>query len=701
VGFRIIIETDRVAPPTPENSKSETRNPKQIQNPKDPNAGPRLRPVSYFGFGTFGLVSSFMLGASDSRPPAGQDPPRQWLSPQVLVEGKGSVLYVAAATSEKLVLFDPTAEKVVGEIPLPGLPNGMVLAPDGLRLYVTTDSPAGEVYVVDTATRQVNLLAKAGHTPNAPVLSPDGKTLYICNRFNNDVSVVDTSSGATLRRLPVLREPVAAAITPDGTTLVVANQLPVGRSDGDYVAAAVSLLDISGMGLGSPTQNSALGVPFQPMNSDHGQACPEPRERDARATPKNAPTTIALPNGSTALQGLCLSPDGAYAYVTHILGRYQLFTGQLERGWVNTNALSIIDLKSRQWVNTVLLDGVDLGAANPWDVKCTPDGGYLVVTLSGTHELCLIDRAGLHARLAKAAAGERLTPVTKSAEDVPNDFSFLLPVRRRVKLPGKGPRGLAVVGTKVFAAEYFTDSLGVLDLDRGHSGKARSVPLQTAVPLSEARRGEMLFHDATLCFQQWQSCASCHPGDGRMDVLNWDLLNDGIGNPKNTKSLILAHRTPPSMSLGVRADAQAAVRAGLRAVLFAVRPDSDAFALYRYIESLTPVPSPYLADGKLAPAAGRGQQIFREAGCSSCHNGPYYTNGKLFDVGTGSGLDSEKAFDTPTLIEVWRTAPYLHDGRAATIRDVLTVHNPQNKHGRTSQLTEEQLSDLVEFVLTR
>jgi YVTN family beta-propeller protein len=610
---------------------------------------------------------------------AGQEPPGQYLSPHALVAGRGNILYVAAGTTEKLILFDAAAEKVVGVIPLLCLPSGMVLSPDGLRLYVTADSPMGEVYVVDTATRQARLLAKVGHTPNAPVLSPDGKSLYVCHRFHNDVSVIDAASGNTLRRIPVLREPVAAAVTPDGATLVVANHLPLGRSDQDYVAAAVSLLDISGM-----------GVP--PMNSNHGQ--------DARAT-VTTPVAVGLPNGSTAVQGLCLSPDGAYAYVTHILGRYQLFTGQLERGWVNTNALSIIDLKSRKWLNTVLLDGVDLGAANPWDVKCTADGAYLAVTLSGTHELCWIDREGLHARLAQAAAGARVTVVTKSAEDVPNDFSFLLPVQQRVKLPGNGPRGLAVTGTKVFAAEYFTDSLAVIDLEKGHPGKARSVPLQAPVALSEERRGEMLFHDATLCFQQWQSCASCHPGSARMDVLNWDLLNDGIGNPKNTKSLILSHRTPPSMSLGVRASSQVAVRAGLRAVLFAVRTDNDALAIQRYLESLTPVPSPHLVEGRLGPGAVRGQQVFVEAGCSSCHNGPYYTNGRLYDVGTGSADDSTETYDTPTLREVWRTAPYLHDGRAATMEEVLTVHNPHDEHGRTSQLTKEQISDLTEYVLTR
>jgi YVTN family beta-propeller protein len=593
---------------------------------------------------------------------AGQRAPGQWLSPHVLAGGNGNVLYVAAATSKKVIVFDPVSEQVVGEIPLPCLPSGMALSSDARRLYVTAASPSGEVYGVDTATHSATLLAKVGHTPNSPVLSPDGKRLYLCNRFNDDVSVIDASTGNALGRIPVVREPIASALTPDGSMLVVANHLPAGRSDQDYVAAAISLLD---------TQK------------------------------KEALATIGLPNGSTGLQGLCLSPDGAYAYVTHILGRHQLPTAQLERGWMNTNALSIIDLRSRTWLNTVLLDDVDLGAANPWDVKCTSDGRYLIVSLSGTRELCLIDREGLHARLSRAAVGEQITAVTRRPDDVPNDFSFLVPFKQRIKLQGEGPRGLAVAGAKVFAAEYFTDSLGVIDLEKGNPWRARSVPLQPPAPLSDERRGEMLFHDAGLCFQQWQSCASCHPGEGRADVLNWDLLNDGIGNPKNTKSLLLAHRTPPAMSLGVRASAEVAVRSGLRFILFAVRPQSDAVAIDRYLESLAPIPSPYLIGAKPGPAALRGRQVFHDAGCASCHTEPHYTNGRLYDVGTGLGADSAEAFDTPTLVEVWRTAPYLHDGRAATIREVLTVHNPNDKHGRTSELTDEQITDLAEFVLTR
>ncbi len=55
---------------------------------------------------------------------------------------------------------------------------------------------------------------------------------------------------------------------------------------------------------------------------------------------------------------------------------------------------------------------------------------------------------------------------------------------------------------------------------------------------------------------------------------------------------------------------------------------------------------------------------------------------------------------TPTLIEVWRSGPYLHDGSAISVREVLTSRNRDNKHGRTTHLTPQQIDDLVEYVLS-
>ena len=206
--------------------------------------------------------------------------------------------------------------------------------------------------------------------------------------------------------------------------------------------------------------------------------------------------------------------------------------------------------------------------------------------------------------------------------------------------------------------------------------------------------------DAKFCFQQWQSCASCHP-DARSDGLNWDLLNDGIGTPRQTKSLLLTHRTPPVMITGVRKNAETAVRTGMEFIQFAVRPEEDIRAIDEYLKGLPRVPSPYLIGGKLSDAAARGQKVFEKAGCADCHGGQYLTDQKPHAVGTFLSSEEPRPLDTPALIEVWRTAPYLMDGRAAGMMDVLTVGNKGDRHGTTSGLTAQELKDLQDFVLSQ
>jgi cytochrome c peroxidase len=74
---------------------------------------------------------------------------------------------------------------------------------------------------------------------------------------------------------------------------------------------------------------------------------------------------------------------------------------------------------------------------------------------------------------------------------------------------------------------------------------------------------------------------------------------------------------------------------------------------------------------------------------------------KSYDVDTRGPLDGKAdTFDTPTLIELWRTAPYLHDGSVATLRDLLTLANQHDRHGKTSHLTADQIMDLCEYLLS-
>ena len=172
-------------------------------------------------------------------------------------------------------------------------------------------------------------------------------------------------------------------------------------------------------------------------------------------------------------------------------------------------------------------------------------------------------------------------------------------------------------------------------------------------------------------------------------------MNDGIGNPKNTRSMLLSHRTPPMMSRGVRPDMPAAVAAGFEFFLFQKPEADDLRAVEAYLGSLVPEKSPRLVDGDLSPQARRGKAIFDSptTGCSGCHPSPLYTDLRRHDVGTATD-----PFDTPTLVELWRTAPYLHHGRAATLRQVLATMNPSDKHGRTSHLSSDEIDQLVEYL---
>lgn len=110
---------------------------------------------------------------------------------------------------------------------------------------------------------------------------------------------------------------------------------------------------------------------------------------------------------------------------------------------------------------------------------------------------------------------------------------------------------------------------------------------------SSVNKGEKYFNDAAYCFQNWQSCNGCHPGDARMDAMNWDLMNDGIGNSKNCKSLLLSHVTPPAMISGIRASSYVAVRTGYKYIQFIDLPEEFATCVDEYLLSLKPLPSPF------------------------------------------------------------------------------------------------------------
>jgi YVTN family beta-propeller protein len=577
-----------------------------------------------------------------------------YLGPSALVASRdGKTLYVAHADAWQVAWVDLASGTVTRRVDVPAEPTGLALAPDGSRLYVTCAAPRSSIVALDPQSGRLLATIAAGHTAMGPSVAPDGKRLYVCNRFNNDVSVIDLPAGREVARVKATREPVATALTPDGRTLLVANHLPNQPADAYPLAADVTFVD----------------------------------------TRTNQATPVPLAHGSHSVRGVCVSPDGRLAYVTHLLSNFEMVPSQVQMGWMSSNVLSVIDIEKKKVRQTVGLDDPQTGMANPWGVACTADGAWVCVAHAGTHELSVVSSPALLKTLSYFFTSPAVGAIT-------NDF-HKSSAQRRIKLPGNGPRALTIVGSKVYVGEYFSDTLAVVDLNARAGAAPLPIALGPAPSLSVERRGEMLFNDATLCYENWQSCASCHP-DGRTDVLNWDLMNDGVGNPKSTRSMVLAYQTPPSMFEGVRADSEAAVRAGFENILFSTRPDEEIAAINEYIRLLQPVSSPPLVDGRLSPAAKRGQRLFESeaVGCAKCHPEPLYTDMLMHKLGTRSPVDYTDRFDTPTLVEVWRTAPYLHDGRYLTVKDLLVKGKHGNTHGGLDKLTAQQIDDLVEFVLS-
>jgi len=558
------------------------------------------------------------------------------LYPTDIIETSGNQFLVSNKGTKTVELYTVEFDKSLCSWNFKEVPTG--IATKGDYAYVTTSGLVGEVHFLNLKTSEIEKSLVTGSGANSPLLSPDESTLYVLNQFQNTVSKINLNSKQIVASVEVMREPRCAVIDSKGKYLFVANFLPAMRADLDTVTACVTVIELDGFS----------------------------KVKD-----------IELSNGSNALRGICLSPDGKYVFVTHNLGRFQVPTNQLQQGWMNTSAMSIIDAETLQKAGTVLLDEPEQGAAGIWGINCTTD--KIVITHSGTHEISVIDYPAFMEKFENHP----------NRNSLDYDLSFMYGIRKRIPLTGNGPRDFVISGDKAIIPTYFSDTLNIVNL--GDQQIVTVVMVEDRIE-SRVHIGEKIFNDASYCFQNWQSCNGCHPGDARTDGMNWDLMNDGIGNSKNCKSLLYSHVTPPSMISGIREKAEIAVRRGFTHIQFAEIQEDLALCVDEYLMSLRPVPSPFLVNGNLTDKAERGKKVFEKLNCGYCHSGPYFTDMQMHRI--GDDIEFENGWDTPTLIEVWRTAPYLFDGRAATLEDVFKVH----RHGISSEVPIQEIEELVEYI---
>ncbi|MFQ5654467.1 MAG: hypothetical protein ACE5GW_07030, partial [Planctomycetota bacterium] len=512
--------------------------------------------------------------------------------------------------------------------------------------------------------REVASLA-VGRSPCGLALTPDGSILVVANSGSGDVSLIEIDGDRLAERVRLVagREPYAAAITPDGERALIANRLAGAHAYRAVPSAEVTILDLR-------------------------------RGRVERRRPLRS---------AHLSEGVAVSPSGGIAIVPLVRVRNLVPITQVSQGWVMTSGLGFLS-PTGATLRQFPLDEVNAYFADPSGVAIDAEGSRAFVASGGGDAISVVDLRRLE-ELAAECEGEG---PGRWADHLGISSEYVI-----ARIPvGPNPRALLLSpgGEWLFVAERLGDSIALIDT--GTLEVAGRVSLAGALEPSPERRGEIVFHRASITFQGQFSCRSCHP-DGHVDGLAYDFAIDGLGkNILDNRSLRGLAGTAPFKWNGKNKNLheQCGPRFAKVLTLADPFPPQELDDLVAFIESLGAAAPPAATEGAPTPAQARGRAIFERARmnngeeipvgrrCSTCHAPPLYTNRLFASVGTRASTDSVDRLDTPHLRGIGSSAPFLHDGRAGTLEEIWTVHSPGDTHGVVNDLTKTQLNDLIEFL---
>ena len=580
---------------------------------------------------------------------------------------------------------------------------------------------------ISVAASQV---ATAGHSNSLMDISSDGQLLACSNRDSGTVTIVSLKSNEKLREIKVGIKPEGVTFVGDTHTVCVAvygNDKIVflngdtGNLEGEtevfdepYGVVSDSggskvyvTLDFPGRVVEVDTADRTIKRELSAGSFVRGIAI----ERDKRLLVTEYYTTIVkaidLASGEVVdqwrgastdnlLRQITLNPRRPKAYLPHIRSRV--------KGVHGTGSIfpyiSVVDSapgagKRRKRIPMDAFLG-NLVTANPWEVAVSHDGRQLYAVFSGTDDMfaCRI---------------------------LDDDYREI--ENRRYMRIGRNPRAVRVAPDNGTVYVYNALDFNVVAYDT-ESLRPMATIRVTDNPLGkEILDGKRLFYSALqpMVGRRWISCSSCHP-DGEPDGRTWNNP-EGLRNTQSFAGMAWTHPIHWSADRDEVQDFEHTIRGELmqgRGLIRGRVHDSlkqpnkglsarlDALAAYSNSHKFTL--SPYAKRG-LTEAAKRGQKLFhsKQTRCATCHSGPMYTDSVprpaaaivRHDVGSAEIDPNEKmgpAYDTPTLLGVYRTAPYMHHGKARTLEEVFTKYNPDDRHGHTRQLSSKQVRDLVDFL---
>ncbi len=577
----------------------------------------------------------------------------------------GNMLYVVGQESNQLVVVDLGQGRVTEKIGVGERPHTVTLDNSRNMAYVSNQW-ADNIYLIDLESYRVIDTLRGGSGPAGMVLDPDGKNLYVVNSYSSDISVFDLADNREKRRLKAGNNPVSAAISPDGNEVYV---------------------------------SSRRSIPVPHMTSPI-------TEMTVTETRYQHVTERKMWKNAYIMENVTVTPSGDLAISTLIRPKNLIPAVQIERGWMMTEGIGIIERKPDGRMVQLLLDEPNAFYADPFDVVVSPDGKRAYVSHGGVDMVSVLDLEVIRELLASSTDEELKTYANYLG--ISNKF-----VIGRIAT-GANPKGMAISpdGSLLYVAERLQDRIAVINT--GSLVTESTIDLEGPGRRTPARLGRQMFNNASHTFQNQYACYTCHP-DTHEDGLVYNMAGKDMGRDlANVQTLRDIGDIPPYKWNGKNQTIYK--QDGMRFSTILTR--TEAFS-YKELDALvafivTGIRNPpnlrFNPHGELTAAQQRGKEIFFrdydnygneipvENRCYTCHPPPNFTNLQMADVGTLSESDDPMLFDVPQLNNVYESSPYLHDGKAATLEEIWTRFNDNDEHGVANDMMKDQLNDLVEYL---
>jgi hypothetical protein len=615
-------------------------------------------------------------------------------SQTLIPNADGDALYVVDADAGTVVRHDPSTG-AMSSVEVGLEPSRIARAGD--KIFVTLRGERGIAVLKDEGGTLTKIETIAvGAEPHGIVSREDGTRIYVALSQQDEVVEIDAASLETLRTWSVGGHPSWLTLHPSNQALYAGSSIGGGITwislqDG----GTAEFLDLPGVyGAGSDgAQKFTRRITGDPSASSNGQSVSFPAMYLDNTNPVVDPGTAEIQSQGYGSVGIGVSRFNPSVIVIPTDGNGAPQTSETATVLV----AGFAQLGDRDEGSTAVRSYLS-------SVTYAPDGSSIYATMEASSAVVVLSSTPIYPGTDSASSFNFDTGGSGlSASDAGFATSPLVLIGADA-----GPRGVAFLGDEAYVHSFLDRSIASINAERANnklsdqfgngfiSSDTFRAPDATLVldsvldPTQEA--GRRLFYSATSSQMAASgagiSCSTCHL-DVRNDGVTW-TFEHGV---RQTPSLaggtsVTAPFTWTSQVDSVSDEAQitSSGRMGGSGLSYAEAAQIEAF-----VDSIRAID--VAARGSDDPAIARGKLVFERAdvACATCHTGERFTDNASYAM---YGLEG---VNTPTLVGIAGTGPYLHNGSAATIEDVLEMSRG-GEMGDTSMLSQDEMADLAAYV---